>query len=297
MKNLRPDSKILVQGITEPLGAIYTARMKAYGTNVVAGVSPGKGGQKLDDIPIFDLVEQALSVVGQVDATIIFVPPYSVMDAALEAIASGISQIILNTGGVPPLDMVRLLRKAAITNTLIVGPHSSGIIMPGKILLGSQESEFYTPGSIGLISHTDILTYEVAWELTQAGLGQSLSVSLGNSAIIGSSFCQWLKILDKDENTKAIVLVGQSGSGNESDAAQYIANGIDKPVVAYIAGGHLPSDKRLDNVTAIIASQLSGPIIDSDTAQSKIAAFKQAKIPVAKRPSQIPDLVKKALKK
>jgi len=297
MKNLRPDSKILVQGITEPLGAIYTPRMKAYGTNVVAGVSPGRGGQLLDNIPIFDLVEQALSVVGSVDATIIFVPPYWVMDAALEAIAAGIPQIILITGGIPPLDMVRLFRKAEATNTLILGPCSAGIIMPGKILLGSHESEFYTPGTVGLISCSDTLTYEVAWELTQAGLGQSLGVSLGSDAIVGSSFCQWLKILDKDENTKAIVLVGQTGSGNEAAAAEYIAAEIDKPVVAYIAGGHVPTEKRLVDAVAIIASQLSGPMIDADTAQSKIAAFKQAKIPVAKRPSQIPDLVKKALKK
>jgi len=295
---LKPDSKIIVQGITEPLGAISTQRMIASGTNVVAGVSPGEGGQMLHDIPIFDLVEQALSAVGPVDTTISFVSPYWALDAALEAIAAGIRQIILITAGIPPLDMVRLLRTAEATDTLIVGPASAGIIVPGKILLGTQESEFYTPGAVGLISQTGTLTYEIAWELTQAGLGQSISVSLGRDAIVGSCFRQWLKILDKDESTKAIVLVGQQcPDATEEATAEYIATAIDKPVVAYFAGRHAPADKRLGDAHTIIARHLSIPVADAGTAQSQAAAFKQAKIPVAKRPSQIPELVKKALKK
>jgi succinyl-CoA synthetase alpha subunit len=295
--NLTPDSKVLVQGITQPLASYHAARMKAYGTNLVAGVSAGQGGQELHGIPVFDLVEEARHQRGPFDATIIFVESYWVLDAALEAIEAGIPQIILVTGGIPPLDMVRLLRKAQITETLIVGPSSSGIIVPGKVLLGTQESNFYTPGSIGLISRAGTLTYEVALALTQAELGQSIGVNLGTDAIVGSSFHQWLRVLATDESTQAIVLVDQTGGGSEEETAQYIAKAIDKPVVAYVAGCHTPVDKQVGNASAIIAAQLSGPVTNASTAQHKVAAFKQAKVPVAERPSQIPDLVRKALKK
>jgi succinyl-CoA synthetase alpha subunit len=295
--NLTPDSKVLVQGITQPLGSYHAARMKAYGTNIVAGVSAGQGGQEVHGIPVFDLVEQAHHQTGPIDATIIFVNSYGVLDAALEAIDAGIPQIILVTGGIPPLDIVRLLRKAQATKTLVVGPSSSGIIVPGKVLLGTQESEFYTPGPVGLISRAGTLTYEVALTLTQAGLGQSIVVNLGTDAIVGSSFHQWLKILARDNATKAIVLVDQTGGGSEEETIQYIADAMDKPVVAYVAGCHTPVDKQVGNASAIIAAQLSGPVTNASTAQHKLAAFKQAKVPVAERPSQISDLVRKALKK
>lgn len=295
--NLTPESKVLVQGITQPLGAYYTARMKAYGTNIVAGVSVGQGGQQFQGIPVFDLVEQVISATGPCDATIIFVDSYSILDAALEAIDAGVSQIILVTGGVPPLDMIRLRQKAQASETLIVGPSSSGIIVPGKLLLGTLESEFYTPGSVGLISRADTLTYEVALGLTQAGFGQSIAVSLGSEAIVGSSFRQWLEILAKDKRTKAIVLVDQTGGSAEAEVAEYIAQAINKPVVAYIAGYYIPEYKQLQNSSAILAAQLSGLITSTTTAQYKVAAFQQAKIPVAESPAQIPNLVKKVLKK
>lgn len=295
---LTPESKVIIQGITEPLGSLYAAQMKAYGTNIVAGISAGHSGQFVHGIPVFDLVEQALPAVGTVDSTIIFVPPYSALDAALEAIAAGIKQIILTTIGIPPLDMVCLLRKAEATKTIVLGPGSAGIIIPGKLLLGTHESEFYTPGHIGTISRSGKpLTGEVALALTKAGLGQSIVVSLGNDAIVGASFLQWLQFLAEDKHTKAIVWVGQTGGGGEEAAAEYIAKAVDKPVVAYIAGRHTPVEKVLGDAGAIIVSQLSGPVTYSGTASRKIAAFEQAKIPVASRPSQIPDLVKKALKK
>lgn len=295
--NLTPESKVLVQGIIQPLGSYHAARMKAYGTNIVAGVSAGQGGQEVHGIPVFDLVEQAHYHCGPIDATVIFVSSYGVLDAALEAIDAGIPHIILVTGGIPPLDMVRLLRKAQATKTLIVGPSSSGIIVPGKILLGTQESEFYTPGSVGLISRAGTLTYEVALALTQSGFGQSIVVNLGTDAIVGSSFQQWLKVIAKDTSTKAIVLVDQTGGGSEEETVQYIADAMNKPVVAYVAGCYTPVDKQVGNASAIIAAQLSGPVTNASTAQHKVAAFKQAKVPVAERPSQISDLVKKALKK
>jgi succinyl-CoA synthetase alpha subunit len=295
--NLTPESKVLIQGITQPQGSYHTARMKAYGTNIVAGVSAGNGGQIVHDLPVFDLVEQAHQQFGPFDATVIFVESYWVLDAALEAIDAGIPQIVLVTRGIPPLDMVKLLRKAEVTGTVILGPSSSGIIVPGKFLLGTQETGFYTPGSVGLITHAGSLTYEVALTLTQAKLGQSIGVNLGNGAIVGSSFRQWLKVLTKDKNTEAIVLVDQTGGGNEEETVDYIIKSVDKPVVAYVAGCYTPIDKQVGNVSAIIAAQLSGPVTTATTAQHKVEVFKEAKVPLAYRPSQIPGLLKKALKK
>ncbi len=294
--NLKPDSKVLIQGITEPLASIHVARMKAYGTNVVAGVSPGQGGQTVHDIPVFDLVEQALPTTGSIDTTIIFKSPYLALDAALEAIAANIRQIIIVTSGIPPLDMVYLLRIADAHKTLIVGPNSMGIIIPGKLLLGTHPIEFYTPGPVGLISRCGSLTSEVALELTQAGFGQSMGVSIGSDAIVGSSFRQWLQTLNKDDNTKAIVLLGKTEGGNEETVVEYITEEINKPVVVYIAGRYAPEVKRQRHASDLIVSQ---PAIEDEvsTAETKIGAFEKAKIPVAQRPSQIPDLVKKALKK
>lgn len=300
--NFTPDTKVLIQGITEVIGSTHGALMKAYGTNVVAGISPGFGGQIIQEIPVFDMVEQALRQVGPVDVTVIFVKPYAVLDAALEAIGAGIRQIIIITEGMPPLDMVKLVRKAEATDTLVLGPNTPGIIVPSKVLLGIHKSDFYTPGSVGLISRSGTLTYEIALQLTQAKLGQSIAVGIGSDAILGSSFAQWLQILDEDDNTEAIVLVGEIGGSSEEEAAQYIAAAIDKPVVAYVAGHHAPKGKRLGHAGDIMAARLSTGktfnIIgaDPDTAQSKIQAFKAAKIPVASSPAQIPGLVKKVLK-
>lgn len=292
---LTPESKVLIQGTTEPLVSIYAAQMKAYGTNIVAIVSPGEGGLKLDDVPVFDLVEQASAQTGIIDTTIIFVPPYQVLDAATEAIAAGIQQLIIISAGVPPLDMVHLLRKAEATETLIVGANSPGIIIPGKILLGTHAREFYTPGSVGIVSRSTTLTYEIALELTKAKLGQSISVSIGSDGITGSSFIQWLQILDEDEATEAIILIGESGGNSEEAAARYIAEVIDKPVIAYIAGRQAPPDKHWGHTGTLAAMVGRGDNIG--TTQSKLEAFKTAKVPIAERPSEIPALVKKALKK
>ena len=294
--NFLPTHRVLIQGITEPLGSIYTPLMQAYGTNIVGGVSPGYGGKVFHGIPIFDLVEMAVLTIGEVDTTIIFTPPYAALDAALEAIAAGIHQIILIPEGIPPLDLVNLLRKAEATETLIVGPNSPGIIVPGQVSLGIHPCEFYTPGSIGIISRSGTLTYEIARELTLAGLGQSMSVCLGGDTIIGSSFPQWLEILDEDDHTEVIVLVGEIGGDSEEAAAHYIAEAIDKPVIAYVAGHAAPKGRRIGHAGAIIASQISELGGEVGTATTKINAFERAKIPVAYYPSQIPTLVKKALR-
>jgi succinyl-CoA synthetase alpha subunit len=292
--NFTLESKVLIQGIGEPLGAIYAAKMKDYGTNVVAGVSAGQGGQTVYSIPVFDLVEQAIATVGTIDTSIIFVQPYLVLDAALEAIAAGIRQIIVITAGVPPLDIVHLLRVAESTQTFVLGPSSLGIIVPGKVLLGAHPEEFYSPGTVGLIGRSSTLTSEIALELSLAGIGQSVSVSIGSDAIAGSSLPNWLQILDKDKSTKAIVLVGQIGDPNDETSAYYIAERIGKPVVVYIAGRLAPGLKN--HPSELITSQVVA-VGEVGKKGRKSTAFEQKKIPVAQRPSQIPDLLKKALKK
>jgi succinyl-CoA synthetase alpha subunit len=289
-------NKVLIQGITESLGSIYAPLMQAYSGQILAGISPGHGGQELEGIPIFDLVEQALLSVGTVDTSVIFVPPYQVLDAALEAIAAGIRQIIIITEGVPPMDMTRLCRVAEATETLVVGPNCPGIIVPGQVLLGTHPAEFYTPGSVGLVSRCGTLTYEVAKELSQAGFGQSIALGIGSDHVIGSTFQQWLQILDEDEQTEVIVLVGKIGSDSEEAAAQYIMEAIDKPVVAYIAGCTLPQNQKIGHAGAVISSQIAGLGDEIGTAKSKIAALKQAKVAIAESPSQLPDLLKRVLK-
>lgn len=293
--NFTAANKVIIQGIIEPLGASYAPLMQAYGTKVVAGISPGYGGRSLAGIPVFDMVEQALPSVGAIDTSVIFAAPYAVLDAALEAIAAGVRKIILVTQGIPPLDMVHLIRAAEATETLIVGPDSPGIIVPDQLLLGIHPPDLYRPGSVGIISRNGTLTYEIAWSLTQAGLGQSIVVSIGGDAIVGSTFPQWLQILDEDDQTDVIVLVGEIGGDSEEIAAHHIADAIEKPVIAYVAGRSAPRDRRMGHAGAIIESQATDFGPDVGTAESKIAALKRAGVPVAERPSEIPEIVKSLL--
>lgn len=291
------ESHVLVYGIAEPLGSLYVPKMVAYDTPIVAGVSPGYGGQVVAGIPVFDLVEQAIETVGSIDTVLILVPPYEVLDAALEAMAAEIGQLILIAEGVPPLDMVQILREAEATETLVVGPNSPGVIVPGEVLLGTHPAECYLPGSVGLISRSGTLTYEVALELTRAGIGQSIAVGLGGDRIVGSSFQQWLQILEEDDRTEAIVLIGEIGGESEEMAARYIAEAIDKPVIAYLAGYSLPKGQPMGHVGAVVTAKIAGLGVDVGTIDSKLTAFKQAKIPVADRPSKLPKLVQQALDK
>ena len=295
--NFCANSKVLVQGIAEPLGSLYVPVMQAYGTPIVAGVSPGHGGKSIESIPVFDLVEQVVEQFGSIDISILFVPPYAAVDAALEAMAAGIRQLILITEGVPPLDVIKILREAEATETLVVGPSSPGVIVPDQILLGTYPPYCYTPGSIGLISRSGSLTHEVALELTRAGLGQSIAIGIGGDRIPGSSFQQWLQILEESDQTEVIVLIGEIGGDSEEAAAHYIHESIDKPVVAYLAGTTVPKGQPFGHAGAIVAAKIAGLGIEIGTAESKLAAFKQVKIPVADRPSKIPQLVKQVLRK
>ena len=292
----QPDSKVLLQGINHPLGAYYAAQMKNHGTQVVAGVCAGQGGETLGDIPVFDLVEEAVNQLGSVDMSVLLNPPYEVLDAALEAIAAGIRQLIIVSAGVPPLDMISLLRKAEATNTFILGSGSQGLLIPDKLSVGTLDANSYRPGNVGIISHCDTLTDDIARELTQAGLGQSLVVSLGTDGLIGSNFEQWLQILEEDDQTEAILLLGQPNSNGEMRAADYIASAIEKPVIGYLAGRYATLDKYFGDSATIIANQLSHVVPAINSVQKTIAAFENAQIPVTKKPWELPSLIKAALK-
>ncbi|WP_269634865.1 succinate--CoA ligase subunit alpha [Rubidibacter lacunae] len=279
-----------MQGIDRPLGAHAAAQMRAYGTQVVAGVRSGWGGADGSTTPTFDLVEQAVAHAGDIDLSLIFVEPYRVLDAGLEAIASGIHQLAIATCGVPPLDIVRLLRQAEGTNTTVFGPGSAGILVPGKVLLGIHEPQFFQPGSLGILSCSDALTAGVAQLLGRAGYGQSIVVSLGSEAIAGTSYEPWLEVLERDPNTEAILLVGQAGSGDEVAAADFIASDVGKPVFAYLAGLSLPPTRHNRATPHLTRSGAD----DSSTA-NKLAALSRAGVHCAPNMDRLPEIVRNIL--
>ncbi|MEB3309222.1 MAG: CoA-binding protein [Snowella sp.] len=292
----QPDSKILVQGINHhPLGTYYATQMQAYGTQLVGGVSTGYGGQMVGDIPIFDLVEEVVATAGTIDMTVILNPAYEVLDAALEAIAAGIRQLIIVSGGVPPLDMVYLLRKAEDTHTFILGSGSQGLLIPNQLSVGTLDVSSYQSGQVGIISHCDALTDDIARELSEADLGQSLVVSLGTDGLIGSNFEQWLQIMEEDEQTEVIVLLGQPNSNGEMRAADYVASAIEKPVIGYLTGRYATLDKHFGDSSTIIANQLSYAVPAINSVQKTIMAFEKANIPVTQKPWELSNLIKQAL--
>jgi succinyl-CoA synthetase alpha subunit len=278
--------------------------MTSYGTAIVAGVAAGHGGQRLDEIPVFDLVEQAIAA-GPIDVAIIFVPAYRVLDAALESIAAGIPKLILINDGVPPLDVVQLLRRAG--STLILGPGSPGVIRPGQMLLGLHPAEFYQPGPIAVLGRGMALTCTAAQTLSRAGLGQSIVVGLGSDGLVGSSFQGWLATCATDENTEAIVLVGEPGGEEEEQAAAYlIEHPSSKPVIAYIAGSSLTEANLTEASTPWIDTLRLGPYktvvgdrttygIQVNLLQAKVQALVAAGVTIAPTLQSIPELVRRAL--
>lgn len=295
--NWSPPNKVIIQGITESQAAFYAVQMKAYGTDIVAGVSPGQGGTEVGNIPVFDLVEQVLTLVEVIDISLIFVHPCQVLDAAVEAIAAGIRRIIILTPGVPPLDTIELIKCAEANDTLILGPGSHGVIIPEQVWLGKLQPQFYQPGSVGLITSSQYLSYEVAAELNQADMGQSIVVSLGQERIVSSNLFQWLSILNEDPNTKVIVSIGQSINETEEITTYCKNHGYDKPIVVYIAGLKAPQDKVFRDAVTIISNHLSAsiPVVNRD--QQTISKLKKVGIKVAKKPSDIPKIIQKALSK
>jgi succinyl-CoA synthetase alpha subunit len=293
--NWFPPNQVIIQGIDDSQAAFYAVQMKAYGTNVVAGVSPGNGGTKVGSIPVFDLVEQVLTQVEKIDISLIFVHPYQVLDAAREAIFAGIRRIIIFTSGVPPLDTISLLKCALANDTLLLGPGSQGILIPEQVWLGKLHPQFYQLGTVGLITNSQYLCYEVAWELNQAGIGQSIAVSLGTERIIASNLSTWLSILNQDSNTKAIVSIGQSINDTEEIIAYCREYADHKPIIAYIAGLKAPQEKVFRNARTIINNHLSASIPAVNTERQTVAELKKAGIKMAKRPSEVPALIQQAL--
>ncbi len=287
------DSKVLIQGITHPLGIDYAARMKAEGTKIVAGISLDDETPDLNDIPVFTLVEEAVKQVGEIDISLILTPPYEVLDAGLEAIAAGIKQLVIVTSAVPPLDLITLLSQAQATHTFVLGSGSEGLLVPNQFWLGVMEPNYYTPGPVGIISRCDRLMDEVARTLTQNGLGQSLAISLGSDRVMGSNFEQWLQIMEEDETTEAIILLGQPYSSAELLASEYIHSAIDKPVLVYFPGFEAPIYRSFGDATSIIASQLSYQMGITTKENQTIARFKKAGVKIAHNLEDIPKLMKR----
>jgi succinyl-CoA synthetase alpha subunit len=280
---LDKNSKVIVQGITGGEGSYHTGRMLEYGTNIVGGVTPGKGGQKTEHgLPVFNTVREAVDATGATH-TCIFVPPPFAADALFEAHDAGISLAVCITEGVPVHDVLKVV--AATPGMRMIGPNCPGLISPGKSSIGIMPGHVFREGNVGLISRSGTLTYEVVDLLTRAGFGQSTAVGIGGDPIIGTTFVDCLREFKNDPQTEAIVLCGEIGGSDEEDAAAFIkAHMPDMPIVAFIGGRNAPPGKSLGHAGAIISGKFGTP-------QSKIEAFQAAGVPVADRPSQIPGLL------
>ena len=293
--NWSPPNKVIIQGITESQASFHVSQMEAYGTQIMAGISPGKGKSVIADIPVFDLVEQAIAEVGEIDISLIFVKCYEVLDAAKEAIAAGIKRIIIFTSQVPPLDTIELIKYAQARDVLLLGPGSYGIVIPQQVCLGKLKPQLYQPGRVGLIVTSPHLSYEVAAELKQVDIGQSIIVSIGENRIVGSDLLKWLAILNDDPNTEAIVAIGHSLKKASEIVAYCKQHNCDKPIVVYIAGLKAPQEKMFDDAVTIISNHLSGSIPAVNSDRQKLKKLKKAGLLVATKPSEIPSLIQAAL--
>ena len=293
--NWSSSNNVIVQGITESQAATISLQMKAHGTNIVAGVSPGQGGQTIEDIPIFDLVEQILTATDEIDTSLIFVPPYQVLDAVKEAIALRIKRIIIFTANVPPLDTIELIKYAQASDTLILGPGSDGIIIPEQVWLGRLQPEFYQSGKVGFITSSQDLSYEVSAVLNQADIGQSMVISLGSDRILGSNLSHWLSILNEDLHTEAIIYIGHKIDHTEEIATFCKNQSCNKPIISYIAGLKTPRERAFSDAVTIISNHLSTSIPATNHERRILNKLKKVGIKVAKRPDEIPDLLSKML--
>jgi succinyl-CoA synthetase alpha subunit len=279
-------TRVVVQGITGREGLYHTRNMKVAGTNIVAGMTPGRGGQTVEDVPVFDTVSEAKQATGA-NATCIFVPPPGAADAVMEAAAAGIKLIVCITEGIPVIDMTRAMLVVREYGATLIGPNCPGMCTPGKGKIGIIPYQIFTPGPVGFISRSGTLTYEVVALLTEAGLGQSTCIGIGGDPLIGSTFIDHLRLFEKDPETKVVVICGEIGGSDEEDAAEYIKT-MSKPVVASISGRTAPAGKRMGHAGAIISG-------NTGTAQGKVAALEAAKVPVADTIFEIPGLVKQVL--
>ncbi len=275
------NTKVVVQGITGNEGRFHATAMLRYGTKVVAGVTPGKGGQEVEGVPVYNTVAEAATKHGA-NTSIIFVPARFTKSAVLEAVDASLKTVVVITEGTPQKDAIEFVAKAKLKGVIIVGPNCPGVINPvRRVKVGILPDHVFRPGSIGIASRSGTLTYEIAWHISYVGQGQSTCVGLGGDAIVGLDFVTLLEMFKKDEETKGVVLIGEIGGNAEERAAQYIAETkYPKPVVAYIAGRLAPPGKRMGHAGAIIMGS-------AGTAKSKIEAFNKAGVPVAEKPSDI----------
>lgn len=281
------DTRLVVQGVTGREGAFHTEQMLEYGTRVVAGVTPGRGGSTANDVPVFDSVHQAGAVTGA-NASIIFVPAPFAGDAICEAADAGMQLVICITEGIPTLDVIRAARFARERGVRLIGPNCPGAMTPGEAKVGIMPANIFQPGSVGVVSRSGTLTYEVVNLVTEAGLGVSTCVGIGGDPVIGTTFVDVLELFRADGATAAIILIGEIGGTDEEMAAELIGGGYPKPVVAFISGRSAPPGKRMGHAGAIISGTMGTP-------QSKVSAFQAAGVPVGDTLDQVVEMVKEKL--
>ena len=286
---INKDTKVICQGITGSVGEFHTKGCLEYGTKMVGGVTPGKGGQTVQGLPVFDTVNEAVAQTGA-DATMIFVPPPFAADAMLEAIAARIPVIIAVTEGVPVLDMVRVYRASKEAGVVLVGPNCPGVITAEECKIGIMPGYIHKKGPVGIMSRSGTLTYEAVWQTSELGLGQTTCVGLGGDPIVGTSFIDVLQMFQDDDETEAIMMIGEIGGTQEEEAAAYVKENITKPVAGFIAGVTAPPGKRMGHAGAIISG-------GKGTAAEKIKAMEAAGIEVAQSPADLGAAMKRAIDK
>ena len=284
---INENTKVIVQGITGGEGSFHAKQMLEYGTQVVGGVTPGKGGQTFEGVPVFDTVFDAVAETGA-NASVIFVPPPFAGDAIMEAADAGLPLVVCITEGIPVDDMVKAYHYVQARSTRLIGPNCPGIISPGQCKIGIMPGFIHQPGRIGIISRSGTLTYEAVGQLTERGLGQSTAIGIGGDPVIGTRFVDALALFKDDADTDAVVMIGEIGGTAEEEAAEYIKQHYDKPVVGFIAGRTAPPGRRMGHAGAIVAG-------GKGTAEDKMAAMKEAGIHVCESPAEIGETVERAL--
>ncbi len=282
------NTKVLVQGITGTHGSFHAKQMLEYGTQVVAGVTPGKKGQKVEGIPVFDTVSEAVRQTGA-DASVSYVPAKFAADAIREAVAAGIRLVICITEGIPALEMARIKEEIRSKPVRLIGPNCPGVTTPDECKIGIMPGSIHKRGPVGVVSRSGTLTYEAVWQMTSLGVGQSTCIGIGGDAIVGTTFVDALELFQKDPETEAILLIGEIGGAAEEEAAAVIENKIKKPVIGFVAGRTAPPGKRMGHAGAIIGGS-------SERAEDKIARLRKAGVRVADSPAQIGETVKQVLR-
>jgi succinyl-CoA synthetase alpha subunit len=278
------DTRVIVQGITGGEGTFHAGQMIDYGTNVVGGAVPGKGGKEVAGLPVYDTVSGAADA-EDADASVVFVPPAFAADALFEALDADLDLVVAITEGIPTQDMSRVYRRLRETDTALVGPNCPGVITPGEAKLGILPGNIFADGNVGLVSRSGTLTYQVVDNLTERGLGQSTAIGIGGDPIIGTDFIDALALFEDDPDTEAVVMCGEIGGEDEEEAARYIGEDMDTPVVGFIAGRTAPPGKRMGHAGAIVSGSGTG------TARSKIDALEGVGVPVGDTPEEVADAV------